>query len=450
MARGRRGRRRLTLILPRPYGVGGGMRFASHWDAATDALVAARQWACPTPGLLAIAALTGDLMDVELIDEEHETLDLNRGYDLVGMYAVTHYAPRAYDLARVLRQRGATVVLGGVHPSLLPGEAAAHADAVVSGEAEELWPGVVADYLAGRLRPLYRAPAGRHPDVRRTPTPRFDLLKPAHYRQFPVQTARGCPHRCEFCNLPQLYGHGYRAKTVAQVLAEVAALRRVVPRPTIYFTDDNFFVDRQRSRELVDALRPLGLTFYANCDISLADDADLVERARRAGLRQVLVGLESLSGKSLQNLNPGGWKFKRRGGYADAVRCIQERGVGVVASFVLGLDGDGPEAFDAVAAFARDTRLYGTSLTVQTPFPGTALYDRLAAEGRILTRDWNRYTIFEVVMQPRLMSVAELADGHRRLVAALQSPAAALDRAAYFKDVWGRLLAAREGGGGDG
>ncbi|MCL6450204.1 MAG: B12-binding domain-containing radical SAM protein [Acetobacteraceae bacterium] len=438
--------RRLTLVLPRPYGVGGQRRLASHWPPGLEPLVERRLWDSATPGPLAVAALTPPSMEVEFIDEARQSIDWDREYGLVGIYAVTHQAPRAYDLARRFARKGARVVLGGVHPTLLPQEAAGYADAVVVGEAEDVWEQVVEDYLCDRLGGVYRAPAP--PSLARSPVPRFDLIEPGLYRVLPIQTARGCPHACEFCNLPELYGRGYRAKEIGAVVNEIAVLRRFHPRSTIYLTDDNLFVSHARSRELLQALLPLGLRLYANSDLSLADDGGLLELAARAGLRQVLVGLESLSPASLTGLGPSGFKHRRLKEYGQAVRRIQSRGIGVVGSFVLGLDGDDASIFEAVLDFAASTRLYGVSLTVQTPFPGTRLFRRLEAEGRVLTRDWNLYTIFEVVMQPLNLTVEGLRRGHAWLIEQLNRPDLLAQRAAFFLEVQRRTARGATGAGG--
>ena len=215
----------------------------------------------PSLSLLTLAALTPEDVEVEYVEIPH-IADLNTrrlpDFDAVAISSYSAQIGEAYTLADQLRARGTKVILGGPHVTALPQEALEHADAVVLGEAEPLWPRVIEDLGRGRLERIYRAAAGPLYDLRQSPVPRFGLLDPENYNRIPIQTSRGCPHCCEFCAGSRLFGPGYRQKTVDQVLGEIRAVGEIWERPFLEFADDNLFVDRRWGRELLERLRPLG------------------------------------------------------------------------------------------------------------------------------------------------------------------------------------------------
>jgi radical SAM superfamily enzyme YgiQ (UPF0313 family) len=302
----------------------------------------------------------------------------------------------------------------------LPDEALAHADAVVRGEGEPHWRRVVADLKRGRLARVYASEDGELYDLSRSPVPRFDLLDPENYNRIPVQTSRGCPHRCEFCAGSRLFGPGYRQKSVSQVIAEVEAVCEIWSRPFIEFADDNLFVDHRWGEKLLTRLAPLGVRWFAETDLSIADAPELIASLRPAGCYQLLIGLESLSGDKLRAVDPTGWKAGRRSRYVDAIRLIQDAGVTVNACFVVGLDGDTPAVFDEVRRFVDLADPLDIQVTVLTPFPGTPLFERLGREGRLDPLPfWDRCTLFDVTYEPSGMTREELRRGLYRLFADL-------------------------------
>lgn len=379
----------------------------------------------PSLSLLTLAALTPG--DVEV--EYHEIADLrsdalpDRGFDLVAISTMTAQAFEAYAVADRCRAAGVPVVMGGLHATCVPDECGRHADAVVVGEGEPVWGDVVEDARRGRLRARY-APA--HPfDLRHAPMPRFDLLAPDRYNRLTIQTSRGCPHKCEFCASSVLINPGYTVKPVERIIDEVRAVKRIWPRPFIEFADDNAFLRRAHARELMARLAPEDVRWFTECDVSIADDPELLELMRRAGCRQVLVGLESPNAAGLDSVDPRRWKLAQCDRYERAVRTIQGLGITVIGCFVLGLDGQGPGAFAAVEDFANRTGLYDVQVTVQTPFPGTPLYDRLERAGRLTHPGrWDRCTLFDVNYTPTEMSADELRRGFRGLVSRLYAPEA--------------------------
>ncbi|MCC6672933.1 MAG: B12-binding domain-containing radical SAM protein [Planctomycetes bacterium] len=332
------------------------------------------------------------------------------GFDLVAISSLTAQIGTAYAIADRVRAGGAKVVLGGLHATALPEEALAHADAVVAGAGESCWPQVLADAEAGRLHGIHH---GARFDLADAPMPAFELLEIGRYNRLTVQTARGCPWRCEFCASSVLLTPRYDQKPTAKVLAEVDRIRQLWPRPFLEFADDNSFVDRARWRELLPELARRGVRWFTETDLSIADDPEFLRQLRRSGCRQVLIGLESPDADGLDGLElRRNWKAARSHAAAQAVRTIQAHGIRVNACFILGLDGQGPEVFERVYDTVRTLAPFDVQITVQTPFPGTPLHRRLAREGRLLAPGaWERCTLFDVNFRPERMQPEELRQG---------------------------------------
>ncbi len=399
--------------------------------------------ALPSLGLLTLAGMTPDDVDVDYveIDALPEGLGPLAGFDVVALSSFTARIGAAYELADRCRSAGITVVLGGLHVTACPDEAAAHADSIVVGEAEPVWPTLLADLRNGALRPRYDGRALAF-DLADAPMPRFQLLRGRTVDRYTVQTQRGCPWDCEFCASSIRLRPGLRLKPIAKVADEVRAIRDLASRPFLELADDNTFASREHGRRLCDALAPTGLRWFTETDVSFADDEDLVRRAADAGCVQVLVGLESPSAGPLAGVERvRDWKATRAGRYLDAIERIQRNGIAVNGCFVLGLDGAGSDQFDATLDFVRDSGLHEVQITVQTPFPGTPLHERLTREGRLLApQAWERCTLFDVVFEPRGVGVEELRAGLRRMIAELYATDAVAERRARFRS-------ARRGGG---
>jgi radical SAM superfamily enzyme YgiQ (UPF0313 family) len=323
----------------------------------------------------------------------------------VGISAITGTAPRSYELAGHFRRRGLPVVLGGVHPTLMPDEAARHADAVVVGYAEQTWPELLRDFVGGRMRGRYdQAPGLSLADL---PVPRRELLPASQYTTMHTfEATRGCVHACEFCVVPAAWGKPIQ-KPVGDVVADIrqAGARRLI------FLDLNLIADAEYARELFTALAPLRLTWGGLATTAIAADPELLDLAARGGCRGLLLGLESLSPTSLVETRKA---FNLRQDYHEVVRALHARGIALMGCFVFGFDHDTPEAFEATADFVIEASVDLPRFAILTPFPGTALHHRLRAEGRILTDDWSLYDGQHVVFQPRGMSPDELLRGTER------------------------------------
>jgi radical SAM superfamily enzyme YgiQ (UPF0313 family) len=377
--------------------------------------------ALPSLGLLTLAGMTPPEDECEYLEvEDVRKLDaLPDRFDLVAISSFTAQIGEAYELADRFRARGVKVVLGGLHAGTVPEEAAGHCDAVVVGEGEASWPRVVQDAREGKLHRVY---AAEKPfDLGAAPMPAFHLLNPEKYNRLTVQASRGCPLRCEFCASSVLLTSRYEQKPVDRVLAEIDRIREIWPRPFLEFADDNALVDKRYWKRLLRELGTRSVRWFAETDLSVHEDGELLSLMRRSGCAEVLIGLESPVEAGLAGLElKRDWKRKRWPQYREAIRRIQSEGIRVNGCFVLGLDGHGSDIFDQVYDFAVDTELYDVQITLLTAFPGTPLYSRLQREGRLLRESaWERCTLFDVNHVPRQMSPEELREGFHRLAARL-------------------------------
>jgi len=389
----------------------------------------------PSLGLLTLAGMTPPTIDVEYVEvrDPDARPSIPTDCDVAAISSFTAQIGQAYRLADAYRAQGTRVVMGGLHVTALPDEAARHADSVVIGEGESAWPTVIRDLAADRLQDRYDVRAASF-DLSRAPLPRFDLLNVEGYNRLTVQTERGCPHRCEFCASSILLSPQYKLKPVPKVIAEIRRIKELWPRPFIELADDNTFVDKKHSKVLVQAIGAEDVRWFTETDISVADDDELLRMMADTGCAQILIGLESPSRNGLNGLEQrSNWKQKRLDRYAVAIERIQSHGISVNGCFVLGLDHTGPESFDAVCQFVRDTGLYEVQITILTPFPGTPLYNRLRAEGRLLyDAQWERCSLFDVNFRPSDMTVAELETGFKELAETLYSAPATRERRRRF------------------
>jgi radical SAM superfamily enzyme YgiQ (UPF0313 family) len=360
-----------------------------------------------------------------LIDEGVDEIDPDRiDADLVGISAITGTAPRAYDIARRLRQRGIPVVLGGVHPTLVPDEAACHGDAIVVGYAERSWPRLLRDFVAGRMAPRYDQDADL--TLEGLPFPRRDLFDTGLVNVGQtIEATRGCIYQCEFCVVPAAWGRPLQ-KPVADVVADLKQMgaRRVI------FLDLNLIADVAYAKELFAALVPLHIQWGGLVTTSIAWDDELLDLAARSGCHGLLIGFESLNPQSLiETKKP----FNMRRSYDEVIRKIRERRIALMGCFVFGFDHDTRETFDETVDFVLDSRMDLPRYAIAVPFPGTALYKRLKREDRITTEDWSLYDGQHVVFEPCRMTAGELLEGSRR----------AWKKTYSYHSIWKRLSGSR-------
>lgn len=344
---------------------------------------------------------------VKLFDERIESVPADLDADLAALTVETFTARRAYGIADRLRARGTPVVMGGYHPSLLPGEATEHADAIVVGDAEGVWEALLDDAAAGRLAARYTADHRRPLDDYRIDRSIF-----AGRRYAPVelvQYTRGCRFVCDFCSIHRFYDQGVRARPVAGLVAELASLPA---KRLLFFVDDNLFNDRATLTRLLDAIEPLRRRWACQISIDVARDPLLLDRLAATGCRFVLIGFESLDANNLRQMGKP-WN-RVAGDYRSVVRALHERGIGIYGTFVFGYDHDTPETIRRSVDFALEAGLDIANFNPLTPTPGSALYDRLATEGRLLRPRWwldPDFRYGDPIFVPARMSAEALGTG---------------------------------------
>jgi len=390
----------------------------------------------PSLGLLTLAGLTPRDVDIEYLEvpDLKEVEGVPGEFDVVAISSFSAQIREAYELADRYRLLGTRVILGGLHVSAVPMEALRHADAVVVGEGEPVWQEIVSDLRCQSLKPVYDARSSNY-TFANSPMPRFDLLNIERYNRLTVQTQRGCPFRCEFCAASMRISPTYKVKPVERVIAEIQSIKSIWSRPFIEFADDNSFVNKAHSKQLLRAVAGEGVRWFTETDISVADDPELLGLLADAGCAEILIGFESTTFSAVDGLEQrANWKARKVDSYLEAIRKVQDRGVRVNGCFILGLDGTGTESFDQIWEFVRQSGLYDVQITVQTAFPGTPLYARLKQEGRILREEaWELCTLFDVNFQPAKMSVTELESGLRNLISRVYSDEVTEARRATFR-----------------
>jgi radical SAM superfamily enzyme YgiQ (UPF0313 family) len=352
---------------------------------------------------LSVASSMPSYVDTRIIDEDVEPVDFDADADLIGVSFMTFNAPRAYEIAgKFRREKGKPVIFGGYHPTFMPEEAIEHADSVCMGEAESNLPAMIADFLAGGLKPFYKnGPA----DLRGLRVPDRRLVKKSAYIiPDALQATRGCPNRCRFCSITAFFGGRFRARPVEEVIEELRSLGRYA-----LFMDDNIIADREYAKELFRRMIPLRKRWFSQCSVRIAYDDELLRLASLSGCRGMFVGLESLSQENLRGCNKD---FNRAGDYLWAIGKLHASGISVYTGIVFGMDSDTPDVFTKTLDFLHRAKADALQATVLTPFPGTPLFDEMNRQGRILDRDWGRYDFSHVVFEPKHMSPAMLKRGH--------------------------------------
>ncbi len=384
--------------------------------------------------ILILAALTPKEYDVEIIDENLHPIDFNKNYDLVAITCCTHQAIRAYEISRKFQHKNIKTVLGGIHPTVCSDEASKNADSVVVGECEDLWPELLRDFDAGELKNIYEQ-SGLY-DLNKAPIPRYDLIKYLNYRMFWIQTSRGCPHDCNFCVASSIYGKKFRFKSVEQVAEEIKFIKSVNINPRISFADDNMFVNKNYSKSLLEKIIPLNIRWFAQTDISVAEDMELLILLKKSGCSILFIGFESLSEDELKNVNKNNWKAKKIKHYKEYIHKIQSLGIGIFGAFMIGFDSDDSESIRDTCDFIKETRIYAPQISVLTPYPGCALREQLASQNRILDRDWNYYTGQDVTFKPNKMSEKELQGQLVNSFKSIYNREHLENNVRYFKDIF--------------
>lgn len=350
-----------------------------------------------------LAALTPESVEIHHTDEIVSPVNFSRAIDLVGITTTTCSAPHAYDVADEFRRRGVAVVLGGPHPTLLPHEAARHANSVLIGEAEGVWPDLIRDFQEGRLKRFYRATTA--PSLAALPWARRELIERRAYGRGVLIATRSCPNACGYCMLPHFYHHRYRCRPSEEVIAEAAS----IPEKALIFWDDNIVGNLDYARELFRGLIPLRKRWTSQATFNIVDHDDLIHLAAASGCEALFIGLESISAASLRET---GKAFNKPRRYLEGIKKLHDAGIAVQTGLVFGFDNDDVTVFERTLAFLEKAGVDVASVGSLTPFPGTPIFRKLEEEGRILSYDWSKYNArTDVVFRPRRMTSDQLQAG---------------------------------------
>ncbi|MBU3093526.1 B12-binding domain-containing radical SAM protein [Clostridium sp. CF011] len=363
----------------------------------------------PSLTISMLAALTPEEYDISFIDELFESNDCDEKVDIVVISAMTAQVIRGYNIADKYRKRGVTVVIGGIHASILPIEAKKHADSVLIGEAEYTWGKMLNDFECGNLKEFYKA--DKFADLKLIPRPNRSIfdnkIRPKHGTVNSLQATRGCPFNCDFCSVTNFFGNTFRVRDTADIIDEIKTLKM---NEEICFIDDNIYGNTNFAKGLFREMKDLNIKWSGQGSINLADDEELLNLCAESGCSGLLVGIESINENNIININK---KSNNVYKYKESIKKIQDKGIKILGSFIFGLEDDRIDVFEKTLKFVEDTELSLPLFNILTPYPGTKVAQNLIDEHRIISYDWSDYTATKTVYKPRLMSVDELNEGYK-------------------------------------
>jgi len=384
--------KKVLLIFPREKGV----------KYSNDTL-----YPFPMLGLTILASLFPKNYEVKIVNEVIEEIDFESEVDLVGITALTCVSQRAYEVADRFREKGVKVILGGVHPSLLPEEAKEHGDSVFIGEAEGRLEKVLKDFEAGMLQPFYRDHQWH--DLKGMPLPRRDLLGKRYSPVFKaIETTRGCPHRCDFCSVPTINGKRYRPRPLDEIDQELSSIIKKRGE-YLFVADDNVAAREDYALGLFDIFKHHGVKWMGFATVQIAKNENLLRKAKESGCISLFIGFESLIQENLDDVSK---RFVNTEELPRLVRIIQGHQIGIHGSFIFGFDGDDRQVFRKTVEFVQKNNVELPTFSILTPFPGTPLLKRMEQESRIIDCNWSHYDMSHVVFRPKKMTVQELQEGY--------------------------------------
>lgn len=378
--------------------------------------------------LTTLAALVpGDIdVEVKIYDETAEKIPLEIDAELIGITCITGTAPRCYAYADYFRKKGKTVFMGGVHPSMLPEEAAMHADVVFTGFSEQTFPQFIRDYAAGNYQKLYRQNADF--TIAGRPIPRRELLNSKRYiTTKTVEAIRGCCHTCTFCAYPAAFGRTVYKRPIKEVVAEIEALHT----KHVTFPDVNLITDREYAIELFNALVPLKIIWLGLVTSSVGIDDELMAVFRRSGCKGLLIGFESITQESQQYIHKG---VNKVDSYVTLMKKLHDNGILVQGCFAFGGDEEDESVFDRTVELIIKAKIDLPRFSILTPFPKTGYYEQLEREGRIVERNWAMYDVQHCVYKPKHMTKEQLEQGTDRAWRAVYSTGNIMKRLAPFRN----------------
>lgn len=363
----------------------------------------------PPLNLATLDSLTPDIHETRMINDCVEEIDFSTDCDLVCITLITTQASRAYQIADTFRSRGKKVILGGVHPTMMTEEAKQHADAVVVGEAENIWEQILVDCENNRLKEIYQD-KDRF-DLKRVIIPKWDNANLDIYYtsigrkmpRMPIYTTRGCVHDCMYCSVSKFFGRTYRFKPIENVLQEIDA----TGAESYFFVDDNLICKKDYTQELLKAIQPKGIWWVSQSSVNLVKSPHLIDLAAKSGCKGLLFGLESLNTDTLKGLNKS-WNKPEI--YKELFDRLKQAKIRPWASIMFGLDGDDENSLIKTIDLLLSWDVHCIAIWIVTPLPGTDLYKELHEQGRIIDHDWAKYDCNHVVYQPKNFTPEQLYD----------------------------------------
>lgn len=342
--------------------------------------------------------------EVKIYDETAEPIPLNLEADVIAMTCITGTAERCYKFADYFRSRGIKVLIGGVHPTLMPEEAAQHADSVLIGLGDRTFVQAIEDVKNGTLKEFYKDEISC-PSIAGRPIPRKDLLRKDKYITLnTVECVRGCNHSCSFCAYPAAFGQHVLTRPVEDVINEIKTFKGKV----VIFPDVNLIADVNYAKELFTAMIPLKKWWFGLTTTAIGHNAELLDIFEKSGCKGLLLGFESVNQETQSNINKN---VNKVNDYKWLMDILHEHRILVMGCFAFGSDEDGKDVFDRTSQLCLDSMIDLPRFSIITPFPGTPFYKELESEGRITERNWALYDVEHVVYQPKQMTKEELLEG---------------------------------------
>jgi radical SAM superfamily enzyme YgiQ (UPF0313 family) len=394
----------------------------------------------PSLGLLTLASHTPENWEVvyreldDYVDSDLEEI-INLSPNLIAFSSLTARINETYLLSNKFRKLGFITSIGGLHVSALPEEGIKYADSIIQGEGEIIWETLLQDFENNQLKPLYSSITNKNFTFHLNDSriPKYELLDITKYNRLTIQTTRGCPLHCSFCAASRTIST-YKKKPIEQIEKELNRIFEVWNRPFVELADDNTFIDKVWSKELLKLFSKYKMKWFTETDISVAYDDELLQLLAKSNCAQVLIGFETTSAKGLEGIDKGNWKFKQFDNYLKAIDKIQSHGISVNGCFILGFDTDTTKTFKETELFIKESNLSEVQITLLTPFPNTDLYNQLKEENRLLSENyWDKCTLFDVNFIPKHFTVLELENSFQELMQNVYAETAVKERKNKFK-----------------